>query len=98
MAKSECIVFNGIKFRRYPEAKQASHRNYYSPASNYRRKGVGALHQEIWKAANGPIPLFCEIHHRDGNPLNNQLDNLECLTKSEHESAHVAMGSGCTDA
>jgi hypothetical protein len=84
----ETIVFNGITFRRYPSAKQSSHRDYFSPHAGHRRQGVGCLHQEIWKAEHGPIPTGCHIHHLDGNPLNNDLANLVCLTSSEHRRAH----------
>ncbi|MGE4527284.1 MAG: HNH endonuclease signature motif containing protein [Rhodospirillaceae bacterium] len=37
-------------------------------------------------AAFGKIPKGCHIHHRDGNVLNNKLDNLECIPSSEHLS------------
>ena len=30
----------------------------------------------------------CEIHHKDGNYLNNRADNLECLSKEEHHNIH----------
>lgn len=29
------------------------------------------------------------VHHIDGNPLNNSLDNLEVMTRSEHMRHHV---------
>lgn len=31
-----------------------------------------------------------EVHHIDGNPLNNNIDNLEVLTKSEHLKIHAS--------
>lgn len=30
-----------------------------------------------------------EVHHKDENPLNNEIDNLEVLTKEEHLRLHV---------
>lgn len=86
--KSESIEFNGITFRRYPNAKQWSHRVYFTPHAGHRRKGVGALHQEIWKSVNGPIPEGMQIHHIDGNPLNNAIENLACVQKDEHDREH----------
>jgi hypothetical protein len=32
----------------------------------------------------GPIPLGYEIHHKDFNPKNNELDNLELVTRWEN--------------
>jgi hypothetical protein len=29
------------------------------------------------------------VHHIDGNPINNSLDNLKIMTQSEHMSLHV---------
>lgn len=87
--RSETIVFNGIKFRRYPDSKNLNDRNYYRPSSNYIKRGVGHLHREIWKATYGDIPDGYDIHHKDENPLNNSIDNLECLSKSEHAELHA---------
>lgn len=86
--KSIAVVFNGITFRRYPSAKQWSHRVYYTPHAGHRRNGVGALHQEIWKQHYGEIPQGCIIHHRNENPFDNSIGNLECVTKTEHNQRH----------
>jgi endogenous inhibitor of DNA gyrase (YacG/DUF329 family) len=80
--------FRGITFRRYPKAKRASHRRYFSPSAADVAKGVEALHREIWKHYRGPIPAGHHIHHRDGDPLNNSISNLECVTPSQHRIAH----------
>ena len=32
------------------------------------------------------------IHHRDGNGLNNSLDNLWLMTRSEHQALHRKGG------
>ncbi|HXI14811.1 MAG TPA: HNH endonuclease signature motif containing protein [Chloroflexota bacterium] len=86
--QSEIISFNGITFRRYPDSKNGSDRVYFTSHAGHRRRGVGRLHEEIWKAANGPIPPEHHIHHRDHNPLNNELDNLDCLPAAEHRALH----------
>lgn len=91
--KSEAVTFQGIIFRRYPAAKQHCHRVYYSPHAGHRRNGVGALHQEVWKEAHGPIPAGKIIHHKDGNPLNNKLSNLSCVTRTEHDECHLETRS-----
>src|SRR5208282_5331070 len=63
-------------------------RNYYWPGGHHRERGVGALHQEIWIARYGPIPPAHHIHHRDENPLNNDISNLEAKLGREHNREH----------
>lgn len=48
-------------------------------------------HDVVWEVANGPIPDGYEVHHRDENPINNDLGNLQLLTRLEHKRLH----SGC---
>lgn len=98
MPRREIVIFNGVRFRRYPDAKDRSSRVYFNPGIADRRRGIESLHREIWKAAHGPIPPGCDIHHRDGNPLNNALDNLECLTEAEHNARHDTGAWGRTEA
>lgn len=86
--KAETVVYRGITFRRYPEAKNWAERNYYTPNYHHRRAGVGRLHQEVWKDAHGPIPEGYHVHHRDHNPINNALDNLELLSIADHNAHH----------
>lgn len=39
----------------------------------------------VWEAFNGPIPAGYQIDHKDNNPENNSLDNLQLLTPSENQ-------------
>ncbi len=48
------------------------------------RKRHVSLHRYKWEKEIGDIPAGYDIHHRDGNKLNNEISNLECLPKSEH--------------
>lgn len=86
--RSEEIIFNGVIFRRYPDSSTHSDKWYFKPITKYLKQGYGSLHREIWKAAHGPIPPGHHIHHKDGNPLNNSLDNLECVPSAEHLQYH----------
>ena len=43
-----------------------------------------SLHRDVWIKNNGPIPTGFHIHHVDENASNNRLDNLKCLSASEH--------------
>lgn len=85
----EVIVYRGITFRRYPDAKQWAHRNYFSPGGADRLKGVDDLHREIWRDNFGPIPDGHAVHHKDANTSNNEPSNLELQTKGDHAKHHL---------
>lgn len=96
MTQSEVVVFNGVKFRRYPNSKVKAHRNYFRPHVQDTWRGIQALHQEIWKQVHGPIPAGYEVHHDDGNPLNNLPTNLVLLSIGEHRAEHGRRGAHST--
>jgi hypothetical protein len=41
-------------------------------------------HRLVWERAYGPIPDGCHIHHINGDPHDNRLENLKCVTRIEH--------------
>lgn len=41
-------------------------------------------HRVIWMLCNGDIPEGYEIDHKDGNALNNKLDNLRLIEKEKN--------------
>lgn len=47
-------------------------------------------HRYIWEQAYGKIPKGFQIHHIDGNPKNNGLSNLLCISFEEHKKLHKA--------
>lgn len=47
-----------------------------------------AEHQVVWESHNGTIPNGHVIHHKDENKKNNDISNLECITKREHDLHH----------
>lgn len=63
----------------------------------YIRYGKGAgrgpmfEHCIIWEKHNGKIPPGMQIHHKDFNKLNNEIENLQLVTPIEHKRIH----SGC---
>jgi hypothetical protein len=85
---SESVYFNGIEFRRYPNAKNWSDQVYFRPGGSDVARGVEALHREIWKSLHGPIPQGYHIHHKDTNPLNNTPENLVCVPSDAHQAEH----------
>lgn len=42
------------------------------------------VHRLVWEAFYGPVPDGYEINHKDTNPRNNRLENLNLLTRSEN--------------
>lgn len=46
------------------------------------------VHRLVARAFLGPPPTsqHCDVHHKDGNPRNNRLDNLEYVTRSQNIS------------
>lgn len=84
---TERIVFNGIPYRRYPNSPKLELRNYFI-CSKGKDNRVRRLHQAIWEHHNGPIPKGYHIHHKDGNTLNNDIANLECLSNKDHRRTH----------
>lgn len=66
---------------------------YHQNSKGYFLHNDSLLHRVVWEFFFGEIPDGYEIHHRDHNPANNQIENLQCLTKSEHHKLHAAAMS-----
>lgn len=54
-------------------------------------------YRKIWEECFGEIPKdefgrTFEIHHKDGNRANNNIDNLMCLSIKEHYDIHYNNG------
>ena len=67
-------------------------------SAGYYNTSKGLLHRKIWERAYGKIPKGLEINHKDGNKLNNDLNNLELVTHQEnaihaHRVLHIKTGS-----
>jgi hypothetical protein len=74
------VMFNGYTYR---------WDGYY-----YRRGGTkglnphSSLHRAVWAFYKGEIPEKYHVHHKDHNPKNNSIDNLEIRHQSEHSKYH----------
>jgi len=42
------------------------------------------MHRYVWENEKYPIPIGWDIHHLDEDKTNNDIKNLECLSKPEH--------------
>lgn len=78
LPSTEVVVFNGVRYLRQPGE------DYY----RNRRNGGDRLHRDVWRFYHGDIPKGFDIHHKDGDPGNNDVDNLECLSKVGHGKRH----------
>ena len=62
---------------------------YYQIISEKEGNKNKSLHRVIFEEFyNIKIPKGYEIHHIDGNSLNNDIRNLQCVTKEKHLSFH----------
>jgi hypothetical protein len=78
----------------YPEQRG---RYYYLkvevPNSSKTSQAVGVkLHHLVYMVVHGSIPYGREVHHKDGNPENNGIGNLEALTPDEHRKVGKETG------
>jgi hypothetical protein len=89
MSKSEVLIYNGHRYRRYPNSKHPHHRKYFYGTEPRR----GFLHRHVWEDVYGKIKENYEIHHIDGNTLNNDITNLEHILCSEHRAQHLSKRS-----
>jgi len=46
------------------------------------------LARHTWESINGPIQKGMGIHHKDGNKLNDNIENLELVSKAKHLEIH----------
>ena len=66
---------------------------YYRINSSKEGNHLKLLHRLIFEDFyNIKLPSHIEIHHEDGNKLNNEIWNLVPMTKSEHIKLHIKKG------
>lgn len=49
---------------------------------------VNGIYKLVYQLFVGPIPKRYDVHHIDGNPLNDRIDNLVLITHAEHTKIH----------
>ncbi len=80
-------LWNIESFKKYKEGrllKTHINSNWYvriSLTENYKQKTL-SIHRLVMLAFHWPSKL--EVNHKDWNPLNNRLENLEYCTRSEN--------------
>lgn len=46
------------------------------------------LSRDVYSAAHGDVPVGWQVHHKDRNRLNNELDNLVAMSPEDHAAEH----------
>lgn len=53
-----------------------------------KHKKAGVNYRKIYESHYGKIPKGYHIHHIDGDPFNNDITNLMCVSPEEHGEIH----------
>lgn len=75
----ETQEFNGIVFSRIKP------NDYFRCFKDGR---VLLMHRCVWEFYNGSIPDGYDIHHKDGDRANNNIENLDMLERFAHKKHH----------
>lgn len=43
----------------------------------------------VWEKANGAVPRGWVVHHRDRNALNDDIGNLQAMSRGDHAAEHA---------
>jgi protein-arginine kinase activator protein McsA len=86
--ETETIIFNGREYHRNPGAIQKHRQRYFWGRRELGDKKKIALHVAVWEHHNGHVPEGMVIHHKDGDPRNNDISNLACISLSMHGTLH----------
>ena len=60
---------------------------------NIARQATVRLHRVIYELEYGTIPDKHHIHHVNEDRLDNRIENLECLSSSEHQKRHKSTAA-----
>lgn len=78
---SEAEKYQWFNGKRYTRKENGHYRGYHGKY----------LHRAVWEFYNGEIPKGYVVHHKDFNPENNSIENLQLMTHSEHKKLHNEM-------
>src|SRR6478609_3981300 len=67
--------FNGKIYKLYP-----GQRHYRTPQK--------CMHTAVWEYHFSKVPKGFVVHHKDYNPANNDISNLELISKGDHNALH----------
>ena len=87
----EIYCFSGIRKTSYQPfiVKQRLQYGYLVCwIGNHNKQKKQLIHRLVYSQFIGEIPVNCDIHHKDGNRLNNHFSNLEPIDHSLHAKLH----------
>lgn len=61
---------------------------YYLSTKPTKHNKRQRLHVYVWEYYNGDIPKGYEVHHKDGDKYNNEIENFELLIGLKHRKLH----------
>jgi hypothetical protein len=68
------------------EVRHFAGTKFWQGAGGYFRSSRSELmHRVVYSNTYGNIPHGWQVHHRDGDPANNDIENLVCCPASEHQ-------------
>jgi hypothetical protein len=85
ISKNECRIYFSKKFYKQTNGYWAN-RHWMTKEKYYY---TYLAHRWVWESINGPIAEGMEIHHKDKNKSNNEIENLEIVSRSEHQAIHA---------
>ena len=87
------------RFSRVQEGRYYKGRRYVVGVQGYFVASNGSgdlLHRDIWADHNGQVPSDVIIHHKNGDRLDNRLENLELMEWGEHTRHHNLQRAECS--
>ncbi|MCX6672072.1 MAG: HNH endonuclease signature motif containing protein [Euryarchaeota archaeon] len=72
-------------FSKKPTSKigKRGYREIYVPMVGWKKE-----HHLVWEKNYGKIPKDFHVHHINGNPLDNRIENLQMIPEKEHHKLH----------
>lgn len=62
--------------------------NFHKRKDGHYKKSSLSIHRVIYQYYYGEVPSNIDIHHRNFNPADNDISNLQPLKRSDHRHAH----------
>lgn len=76
----KAIKYDGLTFVRDDKT------GYYLNSKTHKR-----LHRYVWEKHHGEIPKGYDIHHVDKDKSNNEISNLQLISRKDHMKLHGEM-------